>query len=174
MTTKRPLTPGEIALARSIFKDSIDYASVRIHDGPFLGLQPRHMGMAPNGHIYMHGCFETDYSAGPLHQQSFFIHEMTHVWQYQNKILHPVAAFFDLQMRYRFNYAASYRYTLEPGRDLVDYNMEQQATIVQNYFEKRENGGDLSDYRTVLQKFLDDPAYARRSSFPPPGFSPGR
>lgn len=32
----RPMTPGEIAMRRLIFKDAIDYGSVKFHKGAFM------------------------------------------------------------------------------------------------------------------------------------------
>ncbi len=172
----RSLTAGEITLARRVFGDAIAYDKVTISDGRFIPLQPKGTGMAPNGHIYMYGCYHTDYAVtGPM-TQSHFIHEMVHVWQLQNRILDPIADFFKLSLKYRFDYAASYRYTLKADCDLLDYNMEQQATIVQDYFlrsicgHNRDTGrcqnNDVALLQGVLARFLADPGYAKK--LPPP------
>ncbi len=59
----RKLTQGEIALAKKIYRDSIDYPKVRIHKGKFAFFQPNNSGMTPNGEIYMSGnAYYTDYS----------------------------------------------------------------------------------------------------------------
>jgi hypothetical protein len=50
----RALTPGEIALCRSVFGDAIDYAKVRLIKGKWWPFQPRNAAMAPNGRIYFH------------------------------------------------------------------------------------------------------------------------
>lgn len=177
----RPLTDGEISLARRVFGASIAYDKVTVSDKPFMPLHPKGTGMAPNGHLYMPGCYQPDYAAGAAWTQAFFIHEMVHVWQYQNKVLDPIADFFRLSLKHRFDYAASYRYTLQPGTDLLDYNMEQQATMVQDYFlrhlcgaerdtgrcQNPGGGGVNADLlKSVLAKFIADPAYARRSPTP--------
>src|SRR3546814_8173487 len=54
MTTSRPLTSGERTLAASVFGDAIDYDRVRIHNRNWFWLQPRHVAMAPDGHIWFH------------------------------------------------------------------------------------------------------------------------
>src|SRR3546814_2428809 len=54
MTTSRPLTSGERTLAASVFGDAIDYDRVRIHHRKWFWLQPRHVAMAPDGHIWFH------------------------------------------------------------------------------------------------------------------------
>lgn len=136
----RPLTKGEIALARSVFGKTIDYDRVTISDGKYFPLHPQGTGMAPNGRLYMYGCFSTDYSRGGAQLRSFFIHEMTHVWQYQNKILDPVKQAIALTLKHNFNYAAAYPYKLESGKKFTDYNMEQQASIVEDFFMRQHYG----------------------------------
>ncbi|HYD19638.1 MAG TPA: type IV secretion protein Rhs [Patescibacteria group bacterium] len=177
----RPLTTGEVQLAKSVFGDSIDYAAVTINDGKFAGFHPEGTAMAPNGNLFMYGCYAEDYSKLETYGQSLFIHEMTHVWQYQNKILAPIAEAVKLNLKHKFNYRAAYDYELEAGKDLTDYNMEQQASIVQDHFAlKREAGSEywsncqnaeygaarMALYEQVLDKFLKDPSYARQAQFP--------
>jgi len=83
----RPLTAGEVAMARQIFNDSIDYSAVRVHNEEYLpfGLQSNKTAMTPNGSMYFNpDYFVDDFSA--VDDRGFklwFIHEMTHVWQYQ-------------------------------------------------------------------------------------------
>jgi len=180
----RPLTIGETALAKSVFGDSIDYAAVTINDGKFAGFHPEGTAMAPNGNLYMYGCYSDDYSTREPYGQALFIHEMTHVWQYQNKILAPIAEAVKLNLAHKFNYRAAYDYTLEPGKDLIEYNMEQQASIVQDRFLlQREPGSEfwshslnveygaqrMALYDQVLAKFDADPAYAKQAQFPTAG-----
>lgn len=175
----RPLTDGEIKLAKTVFGDAIDYARVSVNDTKFIGFHPKGTAMAPNGSLYMFGCYHADYSALPPHGQSLFIHEMTHVWQYQNKVLKPVVEAVKLNLAHKFNYDAAYDYTLDAKKDLLAYNMEQQASIVQDYFVLRETGAPSpfarsqtqiphgqarTLYETVLQNFLTDPAYARKDA----------
>lgn len=131
----RPLTAGEIAMLTPIFRDSIDYARVRMINNSF-PLQPENVYMTPRGHVYAPGgLWLDDFSAGSLHgvQRAVFVHEMTHVWQYGNGmdlIGQGVIEF----TKYRGNYEQAYPYQLEFGRDLVDYGMEQQASIVEDYY----------------------------------------
>ena len=179
---KRPLTDGEIKLARSVFGDAIDYAAVTISDGKYMPFQPKGTAMAPNGHLYMYGCYSPDYSAEKSLSRSHFIHEMTHVWQYQIKILNPIVEAAALSLKHKFNYfTAAYAYHLDENMDLMDYGMEQQASIVQEYFMTRREGHTSHTrhckntchddekcrlYEKVLEKFLKDPSYTRRSQFP--------
>lgn len=177
-TRFRPLTSGEITLAQRIFGNSICYDKVGVTAGQFMPFQPKGTAMAPDGNLYMYGCYHDDFSQQPPMTQSHFIHEMAHVWQKQNGVLDPISSAVKLQLTYRFNYNAAYFYKLDSARDLTSYNMEQQATIVQDYFlravcgHSRDTGqcqttGGWDNtrplYEAVLKKFLADPTYARKT-----------
>jgi hypothetical protein len=127
--TSRSLTPGEIALARSIFGEAIDYSAVRLVRGKWWPFQPRNAAMAPNGNIYFHpvaGGWSDDFAGESLQRQGYFIHEMTHVWQAQKggTLYLPL-------MRHPF---CRYRYRLAPGKPFRRYGIEQQAEIVRHRF----------------------------------------
>ena len=126
---RRPLTPGEIELARSIFGDAIDYAKVRLVRGKWWPFHPRNAAMAPMGHIWFHpaaGGWSGDFSTAALGAQGFFIHELTHVWQAQKwgRLFLPL-------MRHPF---CRYSYRLVPGKPFGRYGIEQQAEIVRHRF----------------------------------------
>ena len=78
----RPLTPGETALARSVFGDAIDYSQVRLIRGKWWPFQPKNVAMAPCGNIHFHpdgNLWSEDFSRESLWTQGFFIHELTHL-----------------------------------------------------------------------------------------------
>jgi hypothetical protein len=126
---ERPLTPGEVALARTIFGDAVDYSRVSIRRRKWAFFQPRRVTMAPRGHIHFHplgSAYCDDFSQVSLHRQALFIHEMTHVWQTQTRgewylVFHRLPW-------------ARYDYALKPGRKLEQYGIEQQARIVEHAF----------------------------------------
>jgi len=123
------MTPGEVELARSIFRSAIDYSKVRLVEGKWWPFQPRRSAMAPMGSIYFHpdgGGWSEDFSKEPLARQGFFIHELTHVWQAQKG-----GRFYLPLMRHPF---CRYRYELEPGWAFSRYGLEQQAEIVRHRF----------------------------------------
>ena len=95
IATKRQLTPGEIAMSRLIFKDSIDYSKVWIHLGGIIHTRTGN-AMTPAGEIYLpkEDYLNTpDYSKATGENRHWFIHEMVHVWQYQMGAISP--HFFD-------------------------------------------------------------------------------
>jgi hypothetical protein len=125
----RRLTPGEVALARSVFGDAIDYGEVRLFRGKWWPFHPRNAAMAPMGDIYFHpdgGVWSEDFSKEPLGRQGFFIHEMTHVWQTQKG-----GRFYLPLMRHPF---CRYSYELKAGKPFRRYGLEQQAEIVAHVF----------------------------------------
>ncbi len=123
----RLLTPGEITMARSIFGNAIHYHKVWIHKGSYLpfGLQQQNVAMAPNGEIYFRNDYTDDFADARPNLKHLFIHEMTHVWQYQHGM--------NVKIRGLVSWAVNYRYKLE-GRSLSRYSMEQQASIVADYY----------------------------------------
>ena len=125
----RPLTPGEVTLARSIFGNTIDYSRVRLFKRKWWPFHPRNAAMAPMGDIYFHpdgDVWSDDFSKEPLGRQGFFIHEMTHVWQTQKG-----GRFYLPLMRHPF---CRYSYELNPGKPFSRYGLEQQAEIVAHAF----------------------------------------
>lgn len=186
----RNLTLNETALAKKIFRDSIDYKKVKIHNQKYIFFQPSNSGMTPNGEIYVDGFYKKDYSVINDFGKAFFIHEMTHVWQYQLKILNPITAAIAENIRHFFSYDKAYEYKLEAGKDLLDYNIEQQASIIEDYFRvymaniKPFPGRMINSldeikkdmlFEKVLAKFLSNPTYGKhtiqckRSRHGPPG-----
>lgn len=75
----RVLTPGEIALARSVFGDAIRYDRVRVCNHKWIFFQPRRVVMAPMGALHFHphgGLYSEDFSRADRALQGLFIHEM--------------------------------------------------------------------------------------------------
>ncbi|MCL9983001.1 MAG: vgr related protein [Erythrobacter sp.] len=128
----RALTPGEIALARSVFGEAIDYTRVTIRRRKFMPFHPRRVTMAPMGHLHFHPHAEhycDDFANAPLHHQGHFIHEMVHVWQAQT---HG-----KWHLMLRRHPWCRYDYALKPGWSLAQYGLEQQAEIVRHAFMQR-------------------------------------
>ena len=172
--SKRSLTKGEIRLAHGIFAHAMNYDAVRVYDRGYAFLNATG-NMSYRGNIYLPDSYNHDFSHAPLPQQRLFIHESVHVWQHQNNVLNLAMAALREGVKHQLHYAKAYLFRLEPGKDLLDYGLEQQAAIIEEYF-LRQNGGALmgrclnTDSETpalldgVLKNFLDNPSYARRQS----------
>ena len=123
---------------------------MRIRRRRWFPLQPRHVTMAPCGHIHFHPKSEAycdDFASADLSLQGLFIHEMTHVWQAQQR------GWWYLPLVRTFS--RRYDYALKPGWALERYGIEQQAEIVRHAFLLRNGGkvvgvGDAAAYNLLV------------------------
>ena len=181
----RSLTPGEIALAQTIFGDGIDYEKVRVvgrcaPDTPMLRCPPAVRG---NEIQVARWFYEPDYSAGDNGEsrRDTFIHELTHIYQNQRMggFATFVYGFLDSVIedfaRMADSKADKYYYVLDRSKALLDYGIEQQASIITDYFRllhgrapgelrglKPEVAASAPEallpvYREFLSDFLRDP-----------------
>jgi hypothetical protein len=112
-----------------MFGEAIDYSRVRLVRRKWWPFQPKNVAMAPTGNIHFHprsDLWSDDFAAEPLHRQSLFIHELTHVWQTQTR-----GRFYLPLMRHPF---CRYSYTIDDGQPFERYGLEQQAEIVRHVF----------------------------------------
>lgn len=126
----RRLTDAEIALARPIFGDSIDYSKVRLDERARIVCRAR-------GCAYV--SFNLINTWGPL-RPATLIHELVHIWQYQR--LGPVyipRALWAQHTAEGYNYGgiAALRRAAGQGRGLLAFNYEQQGDIVADYWRLR-------------------------------------
>jgi hypothetical protein len=129
MSGARPLTSGEIELARLVFGDAIDYRRVSLVRRKWWPFQPRGIVMAPTGNIHFHPMsplWSEDFSKERLPLQGLFVHEMTHVWQAQTR-----GRWYLPLMRHPF---CRYSYRMVKGRPFGRYGLEQQAEMVRHRF----------------------------------------
>lgn len=166
----RHLTAGEIAMARTVFGNSIDYSKVRVHTSSYLPAQVQGDNIiTPDGELYCSKNYCADFSKEGLGTQKLFIHEMTHVWQYQNHVLDPRFEAVKELVRHFGRYSDVYPYKLDKSKDLTDYNLEQQADMVSDYYGARQPGAQRTqgdaDREVVMKKFIENPSYARSMTF---------
>lgn len=127
----RPLTEIERVLARSVFGNALDLEAVRIRREKWWPFQPRHITMAPRGHVHFHprgGYYCDCFGAAAVGLQGLLMHELVHVWQHQQGINL-------LLKRHPF---CRYSYAIKPGWTLERYGIEQQAEIVRHTFLLRQ------------------------------------
>jgi hypothetical protein len=178
----RPLYTSEIAVARTMFQDTIPYNKISITDGLGIGGRPYTIpvpdaaGIAglvffgPLGAAFLNGrnCgfqvnlgpfgFWGGANAGPL--APTLIHELTHVWQGYNSWW-PLAYIFNSVWHQACQGAAAYDFVL--GQEWGTYNVEQQASIVAYLFDFRSmtKAGSMS-YRQWFNKYIVQHIWARR------------
>jgi outer membrane protein OmpA-like peptidoglycan-associated protein len=156
----RALKPTEITLATAVFGYSMPiWNQIGITDGlgygdtvwthtkdavPFLRSAPYqyfiNFGDASQLDLAADGVFLSKYVSGYTGDEvdDVFIHEMTHVWQYSRQ----GANWADIAARcvYAQDLGAGYGFT--PGDAWSDYNLEQQAHIVETWNERQRKDDD--------------------------------
>jgi type VI secretion system secreted protein VgrG len=162
----RKLTVGEIAMLQRIFRNAIRYDKVKVHNGKkYIFFQGSQTVMTPNGEIYYPATrFKEDFHTQRASEQHLFIHEITHVWQYQMGF-QVKAQSIGSAFRYGYNY------TIKPGMKLSDFPMEGQANIIADYAmyvlygrpdhysgsQYKKPPQSLADLQTVLADFIKNP-----------------
>lgn len=132
----RDLTAGEIELCKGVFGNLIDYKHVKIMNHPFLPWQAKHVIMAPTGYIHARNLlYKNDYSLESKNSRALFIHEMTHIFQYQQGISVLVKGAI-LQSAYFLSFKKynPYLYELKSNKSFWKYNIEQQGDIARDIY----------------------------------------
>lgn len=155
-TPSRPLTNGEIKLATSVFKNSINYTTVKIFFGSFFPLKSQNDDtfVTPNGSIYiMPKHYRDDYSLEDISYKKIFLHELGHVWQHQRKliVLANAGALQACSVLSNFKYdpyiyniwesptVAEFVKYKNTTKRFLDYNLESQAEILADYWLLKNN-----------------------------------
>jgi hypothetical protein len=123
-----------------------------------------------------------------------FLHENVHIWQHQNcdtpappqlyAIAHDIIYPYFNDITGEETQNVPYFYKLAEGKDLSDYNREQQASLVADYYRILDGGHpvyldinqnykrDMPLYKSALKNFLEDPSYIRNKCENILGFYP--
>lgn len=129
----RVLTRGERDLLFPIFDNTLDY------DNQVVGRNDDDMGGEDNN--FTPGYFPNmsrhmwsrDYSLSIDSWAGVFVHEMTHVWQSGHGSHNMVRGAY-LYIKYHGKYEKAYKYDLDSSTKLSDFNLEQQAAIIEDYY----------------------------------------
>ncbi len=117
------ISPAELIIGKSIFGNKINWSIL---------MQDKNAWSAKPSFCLAYVSFNTINSRQNL-SDDIFIHELTHVWQYQNfgagYIVNALAAQKSLE-RYNYAYHADWFQTPE----FLNFNAEQQADLIQDYF----------------------------------------
>lgn len=131
----RALTDGEVAMGRSVFGNAIDWRRVHVVQAPsFLGFS----AMVPFGSAIVFSKWRAarDFSKAEVSEQSWFMHELAHVWQAKRGVVLAAAKLRALGKK-------AYSYKPRTGAKLKDYNIERQAEIVRHLFLERVGAPEL-------------------------------
>jgi type VI secretion system secreted protein VgrG len=158
----RVLTDGEISMLKSLFNDGINYQDVKIYNSGYLpfGMQNSDVAMSPNGHIYFDSKhFIDDFSVANTSTKMWFMHEMTHVWQYNLGYNILLNGFITAISGKYYNSKA---YCYDNQCEVLDFNkfsFEQQAEIISHYYGAKflkvtKYQESLSYYEATLKEFF--------------------
>jgi type VI secretion system secreted protein VgrG len=138
---RRRLSTNEMAEARLVFGDGLNYRRVYIVENTefpnrvaALGGSPRPNAVTLGNTSYFPETLRTgaeDIAIGDLRAMAWLIHELTHQWQFQRMGWLYLARTVWVQVT---KGQAGYRYEIEAGRALADYNLEQQGDIARDYY----------------------------------------
>lgn len=147
----RPLNERELTLARSVYGTTIDWSAVRLDEGAKIACRRHHL-------CYV--SFYTINSWGSM-PDATLLHELMHVWQYERYGAVYIPRALRAQRTaegYNYGGAEMLRKRRAAGRDLHDFNYEQQADIVADAFRIERGlrprwgyGSDPSIYRAYLE-----------------------
>lgn len=158
-----------------IFKDSLNLDKIQYKRSWVSDQINEYIGsdaFALGNTIHMHRRFDPDDN---YIGRWIFIHENAHTWQNQNcnkYVPNLFEAFYEGLMG-KTSSDDTYFYTLSADKDLSDYGVEQQASIIADYYQIQQGKHPIylsfnQDYRrdghlyqTVLENFLENPSYIR-------------
>lgn len=128
----RKLNEQELRIAKSIFENTLPYERIRIDESAHIG---------PRQGRFCYVSFFTLNSWGKI-SSTLLIHELTHVWQYQNSgICYIPRALAAQRTASGYNYGGetALELAISSGKGLAFFNLEQQADLVEDYF-RLQNG----------------------------------
>lgn len=152
--TARNLTSREISLAKQVFANSLFYDRIYIEDSYLPGNQGTPVTVAwynCDHHIFFGknafkaGCDSPQYRAT-------FIHELTHAWQGEHGMFCDIYMYQSLLAQGKKivtdgNRNRAYDYDIKKLGSWDDYNVEQQASIVGDWYDPAKGNMSTSDPR---------------------------
>jgi len=171
----RPLTEGEVALLKGVFGNGLNYGDIRIDVGGIPATEDH--GQIAITHYDKMKFPEPpeDFSLSDVRNRAWLIHEVVHVWQWQQYKVDTYEKGSQLWVSEEGDYDAAYKWSLSD--EFPDMNIEQQASavasryLVNQGFDPRDevdwHRGEplpsLSAYDVLLRPF-----YAQNEKGPPP------
>jgi hypothetical protein len=127
----RTLTDGEKALLKSVFGDTLPYDTQEITTNDS-NLGGAGNSITPLGTPHFSTQIWVDDFSDPAANRWTFVHEFGHVWQYRFGT-QPIIGALANEATFS-NYDDSYPYDLTTSTNFLDYNIEQEASIVADYW----------------------------------------
>jgi len=172
---ERSMYSWEIQEARRVFANGLVYTPVRICECASWPDTIKRLGSwvqrqaytgIPNAITLGNKCYfpvrllETPVSLNnPEHYKiSWLIHELTHAWQFQRMGWGYLITALQAQLRqgaqaYDFGDEAGLLDAFQQGKQLTDFNLEQQGDICRTYYERLCSGADVSVWQPFIAEF---------------------
>lgn len=141
----RSLTDYENSLLKDVFGDKLHHSFIRLNAGNWIAKKMKIAYVSFN-HI----------NVGHKLSHPILIHELVHIWQYQN--FGSVYIYKALRAQYSaegYNYGdVSQLWKIwKEGGDLLHFNFEQQADIIQHYFEFSQTTEIPTEHMSVYNPY---------------------
>ena len=172
----RPLSPSELAEARRVFSDGLDYSQVRIVEtagwtNTFSRLSARLRGAPPPAFDNAVALGQTIYFPRPLrtspedlHQSGvndmpWLVHELVHVWQAQRQgsARNLIATLKSHSVMGPRVYDYGGKSALEKGKakrkSIWDFNPEQQGELAREFYHRIARNQDTSPWDYFVRQF---------------------
>jgi len=149
---KRRLNNNEIKILKSLYFNEIDYDKVILtNQHIFSKILKKYRGIVfDNTIVFTKKSYKDDFSLN-TGSMALLVHEMCHVWQYQN-------------LNYRWFKAgiehikfgrSTYSYNIADHKKMIDFRFEQQGNIMADYFRKSlYTSPDISAYESVIYSVI--------------------
>ncbi len=150
---KRKLNNNELQILKSIYFNKIDYDKVKLTNQHLLSrLLKKYSGIVfDNTIVFTKRSYKVDFSIN-TGSMALLVHEICHVWQYQN-------------LQYKWYKAgiehlkfgkSTYSYNIADHKKLTDFRFEQQGEIMADYFRlKKRNSPKLTAYEDVIYSSIN-------------------
>lgn len=176
LATDKNYTDEEREILTNIFQDSLNLDDLHLKQSKIVDkIVGWNDGGAVGNYVMIHSRFNNYDSHGV--EEWVFVHEHAHAWQHKYCDKEAPSfiqiAYEGLSGTFKTPKHTPYRYKLELNKDLSEYNHEQQANIIADYFKVRKGNHalwidvnqrayeSLHLYESVLENFFKDPTYIR-------------
>lgn len=155
-TSTTPLTETEKMMARSVLGGPASWLDeVRVAEGGLLDWIFQHNGGLAYA-TWNTVNFPRD-GQHTRHNYPILIHELTHVWQYQQVGTRYIGEAIYVLVKtqrdcYNYGGVVGLQVACEGERPFASFNREQQAQIAQDYFARCELGEDVEHYRPFIRQ----------------------
>lgn len=144
----RKLNTNEIQILKSIYFEEIDYDKVKLtNQHLFSYLLKKYSGIVfDNTIVFTKKSYKEDFSIN-TNSMALLVHEMCHVWQYQNLNYRWIKAGIE---HIKFG-KSTYSYNIADHKKLTDFRFEQQGDIMADYFRlKQRNSPKVKIYEDLI------------------------